>query len=107
MAGGSTSTNQNYNPQMQFAPTSSSGGAINIGGSVGIGNAEFGGSSTASGPSTGFDLNLNMGGMGGSTNPAEPATMLLMNLFNEFDNPHFKGGRALSNRGSVLNSSQL
>ena len=67
---------------MQFAPTSSNGGAINIGGSVGMGNAEFGGSSTASGPSTGLDLNLNMGGMG---KPTEPATMMLMNLVNEID----------------------
>jgi len=121
MAGGSTSTNQNYNPEMQFAPTSSNGGAINIGGSVGMGNAEFGGSSTASGPSTGFDLNLNMGGMGGSTKPAEPATMLLMNLVNEIDvaniqsQANFNGNGAGSNHvkvlngqtGSVLNFSQL
>ena len=64
MAGGSTSTNQQYNPQMNFAPNSSNGGYINIGGSVGMGNAEFGGSSSASGPSVGLDLNLSMPGMG-------------------------------------------
>ena len=85
-----------------------------------MGNAEFGGSSTASGPSTGFDLNLNMNGMGGSTNPAEP-TILLMNLVNEIDvaniqaQANFKGDGKGSNhvktlngqKGSVLNFSQL
>ena len=83
MAGGSTSTNQNYNPQMNFAPTMD-GGALNVGGSVFMGNANFGGSSTASGASTGMKLDLNLGGgmggnmgnMGGAPTP----TLMLINL---------------------------
>ena len=80
MAGGSTSTTQNYTPQMNFAPSSNGGGAINIGGSVGMGNAEFGGSSTATGPSTDFKMDLNLGDMGKPKTPEVPKA-ILMNLF--------------------------
>ena len=117
MAGGSVNTNQQYNPQMQFAPSSSNGGAINIGGSVGMGNAEFGGSSTASGPNVGLDLNLNMGSMGGN----DEQKMMLQNLVNVIDIANvdsianFNGNGAGNNHvkvlngqnGSVLNFSQL
>ena len=54
---------------MNFTPTTGNGGAITVGGSVGMGNAEFGGSSTASGPSTDFGLNLNLGDMGSAKTP--------------------------------------
>ena len=118
MAGGSTSTNQNYNPSMNFAPMSGNGGAINIGGSVGMGNAEFGGSSTASGPSSNLGLNLNLGDMG---KPAQPQDAALMMLVNEIETANiesianFNGAGAGHNRvktlngqkGSVLNFSQL
>ena len=84
MAGGSTSTNQNYNPQMQFAPNMD-GGALNIGGSVFMGNANFNGTSSASGATTGMNIGLNLGdmgsmggNMGGASTPAP--TLMLVNL---------------------------
>ena len=58
MGGGSTTTNQNSNPVVNFTPNSSGGGTISIGGSVATGGVEFGGSSTATGPTTKLDLNL-------------------------------------------------
>ena len=58
---------------MAFAPSSTDGGVINIGHSVGVGNANFGGESSATGPSTGLNLGLNMG------SPTQP-TLMLVNL---------------------------
>ena len=46
---------------------------INIGNSVGMGNANFNGQSSASGPSTGMNFDLNIGGA------AQP-TLMLVNL---------------------------
>ena len=63
MSGGQTHTSQSSNPTINFTPNSSGGGVISIGGSVGAGNTDFGGSSSASGPSTSVGLDLNMGGM--------------------------------------------
>ena len=65
MAGGTTNTQQNSTPTINFAPSSGNGGSIQIGGSIGMGNTEFGGSSTATGPSTSLDLKMDMGGMMG------------------------------------------
>ena len=60
---------------MAFAPSSTDGGVINIGNSVGVGNANFGGESSATGPSTGLNLGLNLG------TPTQP-TLMLVNLVN-------------------------
>ena len=89
-----------------------------------MGNAEFGGSSTASGPSTSFTGNFNFKA---PNMPKMPGTLMLMNLnqlqnlVNEIDvaniqsTANFNGNGAGSNHvktlngqaGSVVNFSQL
>ena len=123
MGGGRTNTNQDYNPNMYFAPEASTGGQVNIGGNVSMGSAEFGGSSTASGASTSFSATGNFN----FDAPKMPGTLMLMNLnqlqnlVNEIDianiqaTANFKGDGKGSNHvktlngqaGSVLNFSQL
>ena len=76
MAGGSTSTTQNYTPTMNFAPNMD-GGALNVGGSVFMGNANFNSTSSASGPTTGFNMDLNLGDMG---NMGSKTKLVLINL---------------------------
>ena len=93
MAGGSTSTNQNYNPEMQFAPNMD-GGALNVGGSVFMGNANFDHNSNASGATTGMNIGLNlgdMGNMGGNMGGGAPTAPTLM-LINLADLPQPKSG---------------
>ena len=91
MAGGSTSTNQNYNPEMQFAPNMD-GGALNVGGSVFMGNANFGGESTASGATTGMNLGLNFDGMGGNMGSNMGGGAPVLMLINLADLPQPKEG---------------
>jgi len=65
MSGGSTSTAQNANGQVQFNPTSIGGGNIAVGGSVGNGGVSQGSSGSATGAGVSLDLKMDMPGMGG------------------------------------------
>ena len=63
MGSGSTSSNQNANGVVNFAPSSNGGGNIQIGGSVGNAGVSQGSTSQASGASVGLDLKMSMPGM--------------------------------------------
>ena len=79
MSGGQVNSNQQNTPTVNFNPQAN-GGSISIGGGFGLGGVNFGGSNSATGPTTGLDLNLNLSGAGGKE---EPKKIMLVNLMQQ------------------------
>ena len=65
MGGGKTSSNQQANGQVTFAPNMQGGGSVYIGGNIGNGDVQQGSESSASGPSASLGFTFVMPEMPG------------------------------------------